>query len=121
MHAKIHVLPFFFLLLSLNTGLWAQAQAEKPKRNANDPLVFKSIKQQGDAVTLEYSIPFEGVVGFELMDADEKIVWRNQYVNLPGDNSIRFSTKPLIEGKYYYTLYYKGRETRKYFDYRAGN
>lgn len=116
-------------LLFLPLGIQAQAEAPTPKpvvkhahyptKDANDPLVFKSIKNEGTHILIEYSIPFEGVVDLELMDATEKIIYRNQYANRPGDNSIKFSTKPLVEGKYFYALYYKGKETRKYFDYRS--
>ena len=92
-----------------------------PTKNADDPLIFKSIKNQGTFIQIEYSIPFEGVVDLELMDVEEKVIYRNQYANKPGDNVIKFSTKPLVEGKYYYSLYYKGNQTRKYFDYRSTN
>lgn len=128
----LHSFQLFALLLTLiclPSGLWAQAEstpakppvkhAHSPSKDANDPLVFKSIKNEGTHILIEYTIPFEGVVDLELMDATEKIIYRNQYANRPGDNSIKFSTKPLVEGKYFYALYYKGKETRKYFDYRS--
>lgn len=114
---------YFCILLISGMFMQVSGQTEtpKPKRNADDPLIFKSILNKGDVIQIEYSIPFEGVVGFELMDAEEKLVWRNQYVNKAGDNLIKFGTKPLTEGKYFYSLFYKGNETRKYFDYRATN
>jgi hypothetical protein len=92
-----------------------------PSKNADDPLIFKSIKNEGTHILIEYTIPFEGVVDLELMDVSEKIIYRNQYANRSGDNSIKFSTKPLKEGKYFYSLFYKGNEIRKYFDYRSTN
>jgi len=121
MGTKNYLFVLFFLLSMAPAVIMAQAEKPAVKRNADDPLIFKSIKNQGAFMLVEYTIPFEGVVNFELMDADEQRIWSNQYVNKAGDNSIKFSTKPLVEGKYFYTLYYKGNETRKYFDYRATN
>ena len=115
---------FFFLLLSTFSVLRAQSDStsrNQVKRNANDPLIFKSIRNTPDLIYIDYTLPFEGIVEFELRDAEEKVLWRNQYVGRPGDNMIKFSTKPLQEGKYFYSLYYKGVETRKYFDYRHTN
>lgn len=121
MGSKKNLFVLFFWLSVAPAMVHAQAEKPAVKRNADDPLVFKAIKNQGAYMMVEYTIPFEGVVSFELLDEEEKRIWSNQYINKPGDNSIKFSTKPLVEGKYFYTFYYKGNETRKYFDYRATN
>jgi hypothetical protein len=121
MRCKKYLFLLLLLLGMAPTAAWAQAEKPAVKRNFDDPLVFKSIKNAGSHILVEYSVPFDGVVDFILRDADEKIVWRNQFVNSSGDNSIKFATKPLVEGKYFYSLFYKGNEVRKYFDYRATN
>jgi hypothetical protein len=117
------LLTILFIGVSISVATAQQDSIPKSgnKKNANDPLVFRSIKNTPDLIFIEYTLPFEGIVEFELRNEEEEVIWKSQFVGKTGDNQIKFSTKPLTTGKYYYSLYYKGRETRKYFDYRPTN
>lgn len=52
-------------------------------------------------VTLNFSIPFDGMVELQILDAEEKLVWRDQKVKNRGENKFRFKRSAFSEGGLY--------------------
>jgi len=96
----------------------AQAQSSGPV-TAHMPLdLTLQLKENvitPDKVIIRYSIPYDGMVEFRLFDAEQELIWRDQYIQLNGENEIRLKQTALPGGEYAYTITYKGRPTEGNF------
>lgn len=107
---------FALILLLLPASLAAQTkykshQTIRPvelNMHLEQPMLAEGI------VTLQYTLPYGGVVEVRLLNEEKKILWQNQYINNDGQNKIRFKSKTLSPGTYTIWVLYKGRtEERK--------
>lgn len=86
------------------------AQATPPVETGPDnKLVLKNTTFTQDAVSINYEIPFGGMIIFYLFDGEESLIWRTQGTQRRGENSILLKTAKLDQGKRYnFRLEYKG-------------
>lgn len=76
--------------------------------NVNDP------QFSGEFVTVDYHIPYDGMLEIRIFDGEGKLIYQNQKIDLAGDNQVRLKTTPLEPGKaYILRLNYKKDEISK--------
>ncbi len=122
----------FLLLISLFTmlsaPLFSQEDADAFEQdNANkfeQLLKLTHLSLNEEFVTIDYEIPFGGMVEFRLyrpLDGGEnKLVWQTQHVRQPGEHDLKLRKKLLPNGPYHYTFHYKGANQSGEFTVEGG-
>lgn len=70
-------------------------------------------RQEGNFVVVNYTVAYDGVAEFRLIDEDGNIVWRNQTIDEAGPNTLRLKSSGFTPGKsYILQINYKREELR---------
>ena len=71
----------------------------------------------GHYLTLEFELPYPGLVDFQLKKENGETIWRNYYVKEEGENRIRVKVRSLPGGERYgFSLDYKGKNLYQDFE-----
>lgn len=90
-------------------------ESKKPHTLLDTRLKLAGADVSGENITINYEVPFVGVVEFFLIDSYGREIYRNQYINPDGQNAIKLTPKKLAKGTYKYIMKYKGNVIEKTF------
>jgi hypothetical protein len=97
--------------LALHAGALAQYSSQQTIRPVDLSMHLEQPVIQEELVIINYNLPYGGVVELKVFDKNKRLMWRNQYINIDGENRIRFKKSSLKPGNYTIWLLYKGRES----------
>jgi hypothetical protein len=95
MKLPIRMLVFMLLLIAAGSSMDAE--------NGPGDRGFEFLGQQFDSdyLTMDYRLPFGGMVELRVFSDEGKLVWQNQYINRRGENRIRLKSNAFAPGNSY--------------------
>jgi len=96
-----------FILLMAGTGVvWGQKTEGTHLVDAK--ILMRGTEINENFISINYEIPYSGMVEIRLFDATGQLIWRNQYDRPYGENRIVLRSSKLSPGATYaYQLNYK--------------
>ncbi|MEM6270655.1 MAG: hypothetical protein AAF998_14535 [Bacteroidota bacterium] len=92
------VLRTIFVLLLAGVSVNLAAVKTAPVKTGFE---FLGQTLDSDYLTMDYNLPYGGMVELRIFTQRGKLVWRNQYINKRGDNRIRLKAEAFSVGSVY--------------------
>ena len=100
------------MAILLLLGAWAPSM-QGASLQTEPGFEFLGQEFEGDFLTMDYRLPFGGMVELRIFSKEGKLVWQNQYINRRGENQIRLKADAFETGSVYtIQLNYKEDEYR---------
>lgn len=80
------------------------------------PLEFTGVTNEDNSATINYNLPYGGMVELRVLNPTGKQIFTEQYIGKIGENRIRLRTTTLKPGRHTFYLWYKGKETQGFID-----
>lgn len=108
------ITPILTLLLVLTLST---AFASNAPENSSAKIENLQVDVSPQYLTIDFEIPYPGLVDFTLLHKDGKRIWKNYYVKEKGSNQIRVKVHTLPGGEQFgFNMAYKGNDISHNFE-----